>query len=83
MNIPVKQILEKMHQELKLALIEDDEKVRDHLLVIRSLCDLVIQEKPRYVQQPIMTTSPHSLLKEPKKNMDESDKANGDSLFDF
>ncbi|MBM7662398.1 hypothetical protein JOC85_003205 [Bacillus mesophilus] len=82
MNVSVKQIVEKMDQELKLALTEDPAKVRDHLLVIRSLCDLVLQE-PMKSTPKIDTSTPHSLLKEPKKNIQTDDEANGDSLFDF
>jgi hypothetical protein len=82
MNISVKQILVKMDQELKLALLEDNEKVRDHLLVIRSLCDLVLQETPKSMPA-VDSFSSHSLLKEPKKNVEADNEVNGDSLFDF
>ncbi|WP_456277385.1 YwdI family protein [Bacillus sp. AK128] len=83
MNIPLKQILEKMDQELKSALAKDDEQVRDHLLVIRSLCDLVIQERPKNVQMFTPPVPSHSLQNTPKKNIKEDEDANGDSLFDF
>ncbi|WP_246943787.1 YwdI family protein [Bacillus pinisoli] len=82
MNIPVKQILAKMGQELGAAEHADEARLREHLLVIRSLCEVVLQEQPVQTEK-ILSTPTHSLLTQPKKNIETDDEGNGDSLFDF
>jgi hypothetical protein len=84
MQVPIQKVLTKMQEEIERAKHSNNEgKVREHLLVIRSLCELVIEqesnpEKPKqsmvFSQQPSLTTQA-SKLKE--------DEGNGDSIFDF
>ncbi|RFB17197.1 hypothetical protein DZB84_08990 [Bacillus sp. HNG] len=95
MNISVGKILDKMHQELQMAKSEaSEQKVRERLMAIRTLCDLVLDEAPAEVRrvetvpvqpmpkvvQPIQTMQPTTIQNATKL---EEDDANGDSLFDF
>ncbi|MBE4907703.1 YwdI family protein [Bacillus luteolus] len=84
MQIPLHKILTKMQTELDQAKqTNNEEKVKEHLVIIRTLCDLVIEEGNKIeqpqpttpsIQQPI-TTAQATKLKE--------DDGNGDSIFDF
>ncbi|MDR4890298.1 YwdI family protein [Fredinandcohnia sp. QZ13] len=95
MNISVGKILDKMQQELQMAKSEaSEQKVRERLMAIRTLCDLVLDEAPAEVRrvetvpvqpmpkvvQPIQTMQPTTIQNSTKL---EEDDANGDSLFDF
>ncbi|MFS0821266.1 YwdI family protein [Bacillus sp. 1P02SD] len=95
MNISVDKILDKMQQELHVAKNEaSEQKVRERLMAIRTLCDLVLDEAPaearrletvqvqpmQKVVQPIQTMQPTTIQNSTKL---EEDDANGDSLFDF
>jgi len=71
-----------------------EQKVRERLMAIRTLCDLVLDEAPaearrvaavpvqpmQKVVQPIQTMQPTTIQNSTKL---EEDDANGDSLFDF
>ncbi len=85
MQIPLHKILTKMQTELDQAKqTNNEEKIKEHLLVIRTLSDLVVEEGSRvespkpattpFIQQPVSTTQ-STKLKE--------DDGNGDSIFDF
>ncbi|MEH7379474.1 YwdI family protein [Bacillus sp. JJ1533] len=95
MNISLGKILDKMQQELQSAKSEaSEQKVRERLMAIRTLCDLVLDEAPTEVRrvesmpvqplpqsvQPIQTMQPTTIQNTAKL---EEDDANGDSLFDF
>ncbi|MEH7234631.1 YwdI family protein [Bacillus sp. JJ1562] len=95
MNISVSKILDKMQQELQSAKSEaSEQKVRERLMAIRTLCDLVLDESPvetrrveavqvppiQKVVQPIPTIQPTTIQNIVKL---EEEDANGDSLFDF
>jgi hypothetical protein len=95
-NISLNKILDKMQQELLRAKSEESEqKVRERLMAIRTLCDLVLDEAPaegkrveavpvqpvRQVVQSIPTMPQTTTIQNTTKL--EEDDANGDSLFDF
>ncbi|WP_449538135.1 YwdI family protein [Ferdinandcohnia sp. Marseille-Q9671] len=90
MNISVTKILDKMQLELQTAKTEaNEQKVRERLLAIRTLCDLVLDEaptasKPRRIEAiPVQPPSalPTATITNASKLKEED--ANGDSLFDF
>lgn len=80
MNIPVNQLLRKMNEHVNAASNESETKLREHLMAIRTLCDVILDlshEEPKTVPQiqvvhPAVTKSTHL-----------EDDANGDSIFDF
>jgi hypothetical protein len=86
LNISKEQILKKMTIELESAKQSNDPRaVHDHLVAIRTLCDLLLETSsasesvPKIVQQPstsVLTPQPTS------SHLDEDD-ANGESIFDF
>ncbi|WP_010677266.1 YwdI family protein [Bacillus timonensis] len=97
MNISLNKILDKMQQELQSAKSEGSEqKIRERLMAIRTLCDLVLDEAPvevkRVASVPVQPF-PQSVQPIPKMQQQpttiqnttklEEDDANGDSLFDF
>lgn len=84
-----------MQQELQSAKGEaSEQKIRERLMAIRTLCDLVLDEAPVEVKrvesapvqpmpkavQPISSMQPTTIQNTTK--LEEKD-ANGDSLFDF
>jgi hypothetical protein len=92
LNISVNNVLEKMAKELNQAKSTSDAtKVRDSLIAIRTLCDVVLEEAPeeKSVRQPINQFSSHLLNNEPKpltintSTKLQEDDGNGDSLLDF
>ena len=92
MNISVNNVLEKMTRELNQAKSTSDRnKVRDSLIAIRTLCDVVLEEAPedKRVSQPLNQFSSQLINNEPKPltinnstKLQEED-GNGDSLLDF
>ncbi len=84
MEIPVNNVLRKMEQELHRALLEkDDIKIREHLLIIQTLCTLVLEQQNKTEVAPITSSViPNFKKTDPKQNL-EQEEANGDSLFDF
>ncbi|MBS2970918.1 YwdI family protein [Metabacillus sp. KIGAM252] len=54
MDISIHQLLNKMETELREARISDsDQAIREKLLVIKSLCDVVLDQEPaRYPEKP-------------------------------
>ncbi len=89
MNISVNNILDKMTQELVKAKQETNhQKVRESVVAIRTLCDLILEESSggrtlhaeevritnQRLPQPLMTTKETKLVEE---------DGNGDSLLDF
>ncbi|MFX3625037.1 MAG: YwdI family protein [Ectobacillus sp.] len=85
MQVSIDAILNKMAKELALAqqTKQDIQKIREHVMAIRTLCDLVLEEQkearpaqPQFAPQAI---APASI----KLPYFEEDDANGDSLLDF
>jgi len=91
-------ILDKMQQELQHAKNEGSEqKVRERLMAIRTLCDLVLDEFPaeakrvevipvqqtQQVMQQMQPIQPVQTTTIQQTTKLEEDDANGDSLFDF
>ncbi|OAS82978.1 YwdI family protein [Metabacillus litoralis] len=100
MNIHVSKLLQKMEEELDKAKKSDtDKELREKLVVIKSLCEVILDEKSISLNIP----SPHSNeinqaeLQKMMGNLSTAVKqqptisstpykesdANGDSLFDF
>ncbi|MFS0863051.1 YwdI family protein [Fredinandcohnia sp. 179-A 10B2 NHS] len=86
MNISVNKIIDKMQQEILMAKSEGNEqKIRERLMAIRTLCDLVLEESPAkapIVEKKVIPAvlQTNTVVNTPK--LQEED-ANGDSLFDF
>ena len=90
MNIPLNKVLEKMQFELQYAKQSgNDSKVRDHVLVIRSLCDLIIDDQPKNLEEStkpnaqFTTIQNQPMVASPQKIQHEKGDGNGDSIFDF
>lgn len=99
MDIPISKLLIKMETELaKAKNSHSDKERRERIVVIQSLCELILDEKPQQVQQilsPSTGTISNSELQKMMGNMAtvvknpstasvrKEDEANGDSLFDF
>ncbi|EMI9088171.1 MULTISPECIES: YwdI family protein [Bacillus] len=95
MQISSDKILNKMANEIAKAKSSEGQKSKDHLLVVRALCDLLLDEQaesPTYREpqiqsqvigtQPITTVQPVMPVSgEPVYIKEEG--ANGNSLFDF
>ncbi|MFZ3591473.1 YwdI family protein [Bacillus sp. DJP31] len=84
MEIPVKDVLIKMQQESQRALlVQDESKIREHLLIIQTLCSLVLEQQTKSWDSTLTRqVMPEFILNEPKQKLDE-EEANEDSLFDF
>lgn len=91
-NISVSKILDRMQQEVQVAKSEaSEQKVRERLMAIRTLCDLVLDESPVEVRRveavPVQQVAPPIPTMQPTKIQNttklKEDDANGDSLFDF
>ncbi|MFD1735103.1 YwdI family protein [Bacillus salitolerans] len=86
MDIPLQRILKKIEHEIQLSLKESNQhQIRDHLLSIRTLCNIVL-EQPIEKSEEMITTSKaitpmFTKKKEPVETEDED--GNGESLFDF
>ena len=84
-----------MQQELQTAKSQaSEQKVKERLMAIRTLCDLVLEESPAEVRHvPAMPVQPVQQVIQPIPAMQpttiqhtaklKEDDANGDSLFDF
>jgi hypothetical protein len=100
LNIPVRNILLKIGEELEKAkMSQSREAIQSRLLVIRSLCDVVLEERKEETDfTDIQETVPqHSFtdlelekmmgIKKPQQKMVSNylkeDDANGESIFDF
>lgn len=92
MDIHISKLLAKMEKEIHQAMqSSSDSEVRERLLVVKSLCDLVLDEKPGEtydMRQPssndfdslqLQKMMGSSALSKKK----EEDDVNGDSIFDF
>lgn len=61
MNIHISALLQKMEEELKKAkTAQQDEELKQHIAVVRSLCDVVMDnsDTPRSPASPTITASP-------------------------
>ncbi|KZZ83782.1 MULTISPECIES: YwdI family protein [Bacillaceae] len=99
MDISIHQLLNKMEAELREARISgSDQAIREKLLVIKSLCDVVLDQEPvRYPEKPKSESgiSEYELQKmmgiskpASQKSLGTGERfkdegANGSSLFDF
>ncbi|PEE38494.1 YwdI family protein [Bacillus pseudomycoides] len=95
MQISSDKILNKMANEVAKAKNSEGQKAKEHLLVVRALCDLLLDEQvetsayvePRLQSQvitphPTMTVQPIAAVSGEPVYIKEED-ANGNSLFDF
>ncbi|MDA1536203.1 YwdI family protein [Bacillus cereus group sp. TH254-2LC] len=94
MQISSDKILNKMANELAKAKGSEGQKSKEHLLVVRALCDLLLDEQaesstyrePQIQSQIIgsqpITMQPIAPVSDEPVYIKESD-ANGNSLFDF
>ncbi|WP_439744222.1 YwdI family protein [Bacillus pseudomycoides] len=95
MQISSDKILNKMANEVAKAKNSEGQKAKEHLLVVRALCDLLLDEQvetsayvePRLQSQvitphPTMTVQPVAAVSGEPVYIKE-DGANGNSLFDF
>lgn len=96
MQISSNKILNKMASEIAKAKESNAHKQKEHLLVVRALCDLLLEEQAEvntYVEPeaqsyvitqstPVQPISPVSSLQGERVYVQEED-ANGNSLFDF
>ncbi|PDY46260.1 YwdI family protein [Bacillus pseudomycoides] len=95
MQISSDKILNKMANEVAKAKNSEGQKAKEHLLVVRALCDLLLDEQvetsayvePRLQSQvitphPTMTVQPVAAVSGEPVYIKEED-ANGNSLFDF
>ncbi|MDA7025318.1 YwdI family protein [Bacillus sp. CLL-7-23] len=100
MNIHISSLLQKMEDELKKAKnCPQESELKLHIAVIRSLCDVIVEE-----QRPAVQSSPYSqsgkktsgdLMLEKmmgtsgaeqfqkQEKQNREDDVNGDSIFDF
>lgn len=90
MNIPVSRLLGKMNEEIHKAHgAADGEKVREHLRVVRALCDLVLEQEEHSMPEPSPPAFMSPAAVQPsampavKPIALKEEEANGDSLFDF
>ncbi|ENQ3106805.1 YwdI family protein [Bacillus cereus] len=92
MQISSDKILNKMASEIAKAKGSDSRKAKEHLLVVRALCDLLLEEQPEasaYVETlrtnvvaPQMSVQPMASFSGEPVYVKEDD-ANGNSLLDF
>ena len=93
MQISSDKILNKMASEIAKAKGSDSHKAKEHLLVVRALCDLLLEEQPEasaYVEPtlrtnvvaPQMPVQPMASFSGEPVYVKEDD-ANGNSLLDF
>jgi len=98
MNISVQQLLAKMEEQLKEAKAsESDGSIRERVYVIKSLCELIVEEKeqpeksnvhqmmpqPAPIQQVSFHPSPQPIQQPMQVQKLNTEEGNGDSLFDF
>ncbi|CAM4074801.1 hypothetical protein BAMA_01740 [Bacillus manliponensis] len=96
MQISSNKILNKMASEISKAQGSESHKQKEHLLVVRALCDLLLEEQSEgttHVQPPVQShiisqntpvqpiSNMASIQGEPVYVKEED--ANGNSLFDF
>lgn len=98
MNIHISSLLQKMEEELKKAKnCHRENELKMHVAVIRSLCDVIVeQERPAVQPSPYIQPAASDQLmlekmmgsagaeqyqKQEKQNKEED--GNGDSIFDF
>lgn len=95
MQVSSEKILNKMANEIAKAKSSEGQKAKEHLSVVRALCDLLLDEQidsSRYVEpklqpqvitsHPMTTTQQGVSVSGEPVYMKEAD-ANGSSLFDF
>lgn len=92
MDIHISKLLAKMEKEIHQAMhSSSDSEVRERLLVVKSLCDLVLDEKPGEAYDTRQPSSNDFDSLQLQKMMGssalskkkEEDDVNGDSIFDF
>jgi hypothetical protein len=94
MQISAEKLIQKMMSELQGALAEtgNEQKVREHMLIVRSMCDVLLDKEEGYVSPSYVspTPSPIQVAQPPMQQMQQpivmprtSTEAKGESLFDF
>ncbi|CEG29246.1 YwdI family protein [Bacillus sp. B-jedd] len=89
MNIHIQTLLAKMGEELALAKSAGKEELlREKISSIKTLCEVILEEGKGSISQPSLTEARREIplvhvpgSQDPK--LEESDGANGDSIFDF
>jgi hypothetical protein len=86
LNIPIATILTKMEEQLRQArTTASPQRLREHVAVVRALCDLVLEEG-KEKEMPVASSvevSPLSISQGKSERIEIGDDANGPSLFDF
>jgi predicted RNase H-like nuclease (RuvC/YqgF family) len=85
MEIPVQHILKKIEAEVQQSLkINDQQQIRDHVLSIKTLCELLLEKSPKtFVENDSPIAPTPNTVNNKNKNSFDDDEENGDSLFDF
>jgi hypothetical protein len=85
LHIPITTVLTKMEEQLRQArTTASPHRLREHIAIVRALCDLVLEEEVREMAvSPSTEVSPFSITQEKSERIEIGDDANGPSLFDF
>lgn len=93
MDIHISKLLAKMEKEIHRAMHgSSDSEVRERLLAVKTLCDLVLEEQAEERYEPKQQTSHNQVDAIQLQKMmgtsnlgkkKEEDGVNGDSIFDF
>ncbi|ATH93634.1 hypothetical protein ACH95_12105 [Bacillus glycinifermentans] len=100
MNIHISSLLQKMEEELKKAKnCHRENELKMHVAVIRSLCDVIVEQERPAVQpspyiQPAKSASDQLMLEkmmgsagaeqyQKQEKQNKEEDGNGDSIFDF
>lgn len=80
MNIPVEKVLTKIMAEAQVASqVTSDKEQREHIVIIKSLCELILEEAPS--EQPVVT--PVQTEQFVQMQSSSNDEQGGNSLLDF
>ncbi|GGE82447.1 YwdI family protein [Priestia taiwanensis] len=99
MQIGAEKLIQKMMKELQGALVENgnEQKVREHMLVVRSLCDVMLDKEEGYtapsytipspaptpVSIPAQVHIPSQSVQQPIVMPSTTKEVQGESLLDF
>lgn len=100
MNIHISSLLQKIEDELKKAKsCQQENELKMHVAVIRSLCDVIVEPQRPVVQpspyvQPAKPSGDQLMLEkmmgtagaekyQKQEKLDKKEDGNGDSIFDF
>ncbi|MGX1191700.1 YwdI family protein [Metabacillus sp. SLBN-84] len=96
MDIHISKLLAKMEREVRMAMNESSEsEVRERLLAVKTLCDLVLEERSGESHEPVKSKLQASqplevdalqlqkMMGASSFNKKKEEEDSGDSLFDF